>query len=187
MKRCRPTAGESDGPKTKSKHKIGYNSAWRAKFPWHILMYAEKDNPRSAVTGLVCGLCRRHNTKPQNGSGTWTDIPCTSLRMDVLQRHKQSKIHCEAEERENVKQLVLVVSYVMEEGIKTSFVHIRDLDNDTAESIEAALVQFLSDKAIQITKLRGFGSNGAAVMTGRLTGVATRLKRHSPRMIAVHC
>ena len=86
-----------------------------------------------------------------------------------------------------LKQLVLVVSYVMEEGIKTSFVHIRDLDNGTAESIEAALVQFLSDKAIQITKLRGFGSNGAAVMTGRLTGVATRLKRHSPRMIAVHC
>ena len=303
MKRRRPTAGESDGPKTKSKHKIGYNSAWRAKFPWHIPMYAEKDNPRSAVTGLVCGLCQRHNTKPRNGSGTWTDIPCTSLRMDVLQRHKQSEMHREAEERENVrlasqqdggirqafsarvmvnrkaligalqimywlvkqevahttkfsslrdlaihlgcdylrelhlggnaqysseqiirellqslssvieeqilseltsseffalmtdestdvailKQLVLVVRYVTEEGIKTSFLHIRDLDNGTAESIEAALVQFLGDKAIQITKLRGFGSDGAAVMTGRLTGVATRLKRHSPRMIAVHC
>ena len=86
-----------------------------------------------------------------------------------------------------LKQLVLVGRYVTEHGIKTSFLHIRDLDDGTAESNEAALVQFFGVNAIQITKLRGFGSDGAAVMTGRLTRVATRLKRHSPKMIAIHC
>lgn len=65
--------------------------------------------------------------------------------------------------------------------------HFRDLDNGTAESIGAALVQFLGDRAIPITKLQGFGSDGVAVMTGRLTGVATCLKRHSSSMIAIHC
>ena len=38
-----------------------------------------------------------------------------------------------------------------------------------------------------ISKLCAFGSDGAAVMTGRRNGVSVRLKSHSPRMIAVHC
>jgi len=32
-----------------------------------------------------------------------------------------------------------------------------------------------------------FGSDGAAVMVGRLSGVGVRLKNNSPKMLAVHC
>ena len=49
------------------------------------------------------------------------------------------------------------------------------------------ILQYLSDKTLQITKLCAFSSDGASVMTGRLTGVAVRLLGHSPNMIAVHC
>jgi len=33
----------------------------------------------------------------------------------------------------------------------------------------------------------GFGSDGASVMTGRKTGVATRLKCKQPFLITIHC
>lgn len=65
-----------------------------------------------------------------------------------------------------LKQLVLVVRYLTEEGVKTSFLYIRDIRNGKAETIEAALLESLTDKALNIKRLRGFGSDGAAVMTG---------------------
>lgn len=64
--------------------------------------------------------------------------------------------------------------------------HSRDLVNGTVESVEAALVQFLGEKVIPTIKLHGFGCVRAAVIAGRLTEVATYLKRYTPRMIAVH-
>lgn len=42
-------------------------------------------------------------------------------------------------------------------------------------------------KTHQVTRLCAFGGDGAAVMTGRVSGVAVRLTRHGPKMIAVHC
>ena len=44
--------------------------------------------------------------------------------------------------------------------------------------IEGALLKFVSYKALQIGRLRAFGSDGASVMTGRLSGVRDRLTRH---------
>ena len=48
-------------------------------------------------------------------------------------------------------------------------------------------MKVFDDKGIQITRLQGYGSDGAAVITGRLTGVETHLKQHSLKPIAVHC
>ena len=86
-----------------------------------------------------------------------------------------------------LKQLVLVARYVDAEGVKTSFLNICDIFDGTAKTIEAAILNYVDSKSLAISKLRGFGSDGAAVMTGRRTGVATRLKAHAPRMIAIHC
>ena len=86
-----------------------------------------------------------------------------------------------------LKQLVLVARYMTEAGIKTCFLLIQDIRDGTAETIETTILQSLTAKSLDITRLRAFGSDGAAVMTGRLNGVAVRLKRHSPRMISVHC
>ena len=86
-----------------------------------------------------------------------------------------------------LKQLVLVGRYLTDEGAKTSFLCITDIPNGTAETIEGAMLTYISDKTLQVTRLCAFGSDGAAVMTGRVSGVAVRLTRHSPKMIAVHC
>ena len=80
-----------------SKHKIGYNASWREDFPWHIPVY---DAAGSTVTGLLCFLCKQHQTKQRNSAGTWTEKTCGLLRRDIIQRHKDSKMHKEAEELE---------------------------------------------------------------------------------------
>ena len=86
-----------------------------------------------------------------------------------------------------LKQLLLVGRYLTDEGVKTSFLCITDIPNGTAETIEGSMLRFVRDKALKIVRLCAFRSDGASVMTGRLSGVAVRLKHYSPRMIAVHC
>lgn len=71
--------------------------------------------------------------------------------------------------------------------MKTSFISIQDIPIGTVETIVRHLKQILVNKHIDIAKLRGFGSDGAAVMTGRVNGVAQKLKMVTPRLIAVHC
>ena len=57
----------------------------------------------------------------------------------------------------------------------------------TAEVLFGLIVKFLKDKELPVEKLVGFGSDGASVMVGRKSGVATRLKELSPHLINIHC
>ena len=86
------------------------------------------------------------------------------------------------------KQLVLYGRYVSDSGDPCStFLRIVDLADGTAGKIEDAIKAYLSDKGLPFSQLMGFGSDGAAVMTGRVSGVATRLGRRNPYLVAVHC
>ena len=80
-----------------SKHKIGYQASWKTGFPWHISVFDDDD---TEIIGLLCSTCKRHGATQRSSSGIWTDKPCTSLRRDSLQRHKQSVLHMSAQERE---------------------------------------------------------------------------------------
>ena len=82
-----------------------------------------------------------------------------------------------------LKQLVLVGKYLTRDGVRTSFLTITDIPNGTAETIEGVMLNFMREKGLQIIRL----CDGAAVMTGKWSGVAVRLRSHSPRMISVHC
>ena len=86
------------------------------------------------------------------------------------------------------KQLVLYGRYVSETGEPCStFLRIVDLVDGTAEHIEDAIRAYVADKGLALSKLMRFGSDGAAVMTGRLSGVTTRLRRSNPYIVAIHC
>ena len=61
---------------------------------------------------------------------------------------------------------------------------ITDLFDGKAQTIKSALVD---SKEINLRNVMGFGSDGAAVMIGRETGVSTRLKVHNPLMVNIHC
>ena len=87
-----------------------------------------------------------------------------------------------------LKQLVIVAKYILPSGkIETSFLHIDDIADGTAETIEGAIVAFMETNGLDINKLRLFGSDGCAVMVGRVSGVASRLKVRQPCLVSVHC
>ncbi len=81
-----------------SHHRVGYDSSWEREFPWHQPVF---DASNTTVEGLLCNICKRHRTGQRNKAGTWSSTkPCTLLRRDILQRHKRSLMHKEAEEME---------------------------------------------------------------------------------------
>ena len=64
---------------------------------------------------------------------------------------------------------------------------ILELFNGTAQTIEEAVVNYLENTNLPFSKMVGFATDGARVMTGRLNGVAARLKRRQPVLTSVHC
>ena len=55
------------------------------------------------------------------------------------------------------------------------------------EHTEEAISAYLTEKELPLSKLMGCGSDSAAVMTGRVSGVVTRLHRSNPYIVAIHC
>ena len=113
----------------------------------------------------------------------------TSIEEDIVSSLKSSPYFAlmtdETTDISVLKQLVLVCRNSTSSGIKTSYFQITDIPN--GNTIETSLLQALREKEIDISKLRGFGSDGAAVMVGSRNGVAKKLKGHSPRIVSVHC
>jgi len=56
-----------------------------------------------------------------------------------------------------------------------------------ADTIVTVIRKVISDRKIKADQLVGMGSDGASVMTGNKTGVATQLKRDHPFLISIHC
>ena len=91
-----------------------------------------------------------------------------------------------------VEQELVYIRYAVQGTIRTKFLGIQDVEKGDAENVTKALSKVVNDNLnIEISQLYptlvGFASDGAAVMTGRRSGVATRLKKHQPAMISVHC
>ena len=56
-----------------------------------------------------------------------------------------------------------------------------------AETVYDSILNWLQENGISITKVSGFGSHGASVMTGLLNGVGVKLKSLNPRIIHIWC
>ena len=283
-----------------SSHRAGFDPSWSSAYPW--LVPLEQD---STVIGLRCWWCTQHSVERQrNRSGVWTELPCTSLRKDCIERHARSETHircAESElmreqalrdgglqmafqqqviaqrkavigalkvvywlakeeiayttkyesllslaqslgctylsdlhcgrnasytsrqvigeflqclgkviEKDNIgmlraspyfslmidestdvavlKQLVVVARCTLPSGdVKTMFLDISDVPDGRAATIESALLLCMEKYGLDMAKMRGFGSDGAPVMVGRRSGVASRLKGRQPRLITIHC
>ena len=85
------------------------------------------------------------------------------------------------------KQLVLVARYLVGGQVTTAFINIQDIWNGTANTIVQAILSYVSEKSVDIDKLRGFVSDRASVMVGQHNGVAAQLKSCSPSLILIHC
>lgn len=105
----------------------------------------------------------------------------------VLKRVLLSVFFDESTDTANLKQLVVFVRFLVKGKPQTSYLKVVDLVDGTAESTENALLDVCSQCEIPLSKVLSFGSDGASIMTGRRTGVATRLRAHNPEMISLHC
>ena len=85
------------------------------------------------------------------------------------------------------KQLVLYGRTVVEGRLSTRFLKLIDLADGKAFTITQSLVAYLQSVELSIDSLSSFGSDGAAVMTGRRSGVAARLCEMNAQIIPVHC
>ena len=100
----------------------------------------------------------------------------------------------EATDISTSKQLGISVQYINVNNtkcnIEVKFLKLLELSKGTANIICDAILQYLSKtapKTLNLEKLAGGATDGAAVMIGSQTGVVTRIKHVVPLFISSHC
>ena len=91
----------------------------------------------------------------------------------------------------SVQKKLVVYGRVVNDDLSSETIYLGNLRlshvSVTADVIYTSLKDFIEAKGLQLSKVIGFGSDGASIMTGSKTGVATRLKQQSLHCISVHC
>ena len=64
---------------------------------------------------------------------------------------------------------------------------LKDHDSANATALFNVLTELIKENDLDIEKLKGLTSDGAGVMLGKNNGLAAKLKRINPVMLAVHC
>jgi hypothetical protein len=88
------------------------------------------------------------------------------------------------------KKLAIYVRYIYNGEISVAFVGNEQITDCTAAGIESALLEFLVRTGISnddLINVLGLGTDGAAVMTGRLNGLGAKLKARNNKLLQVHC
>ena len=91
------------------------------------------------------------------------------------------------------QNLIIYIRYLSVDKVSarveptTSFLAIRALFRANAESITSEILDVLRERQIPLDKLIGVATDGAAVMTGKKSGVIQRLKEIQPDIVATHC
>ena len=85
------------------------------------------------------------------------------------------------------KHLIVYVNYLEKGVLYTRFLTIIKLTAADASVVYNSLVSYLRVCKIDVSKIFGFSSDGAAVMTGKKHGVTTRLLSDNPFMLSMHC
>ena len=72
--------------------------------------------------------------------------------------------------------------------VREEFFGFSALPTTTAESITSAMIQFIKDAGLDTNTLVGKGFDGAANMSGHISGVSTRLQQAFPNAkYLTHC
>ncbi len=71
--------------------------------------------------------------------------------------------------------------------IKLEFCANVEIFDGKADTVYKAIVDWLQSVGVNINRVSGFGSDDAAVMTGKKAGVGVKLKADNPRIIHIWC
>ena len=116
-----------------------------------------------------------------------SDCVETTVLSDVHNSSTVGILCDESTDIANLKQLMVFAKYLVAGLPQTRFLKVVSLQDGKAETIEQKLVEVCQTYKIPLTKIFVFGSDGASVMVGKSSGVATRLKKHNSEMISIHC
>ena len=84
------------------------------------------------------------------------------------------------------KNLVVYINVLSKSGdVFCYFAHLAEMKQCDAEALTEAIIQYLNQRKIDISKLSGLGSDGASVMVGKHNGVGARMKCHLCYQITV--
>lgn len=86
-----------------------------------------------------------------------------------------------------IKELSIFCRWVEDGQPVEHFLEIVPLKATDAKTIYSALIEFMKDKNIQLSKLVGMGFDGAATFSGKHNGLQSLLKKNSPHAVFVHC
>ncbi|XP_078587207.1 zinc finger protein 862-like [Branchiostoma floridae x Branchiostoma japonicum] len=174
--------------------KVVYHLA-KKEIPHHTNF---KDLVKFASTELGCDVFNRLNVA---GNATYTSstvvdeflaVLGTQLEEDQLNTIKGSPflgLMCdETVDISTTNELVLYCRCIDGHGeFQAHFMKVIALKDGKANTIKAALSQYLEQKDLSIQKVAGFGSDGAACMIGNRSGVATQLKEENAKIVSIHC
>ncbi|GET67025.1 zinc finger protein 862-like [Rhizophagus irregularis DAOM 181602=DAOM 197198] len=114
-----------------------------------------------------------------------------NLRPPLLQNH--SEITTSSSSTNNYalyknavaeRKLLFSIFIIVEESVVAE---VKESPYASADGIMNVINLFITQKELDITKLRHFGSDGAATMTGIRNGVATQLKKLNNFITSTHC
>ena len=168
---------------------------WLAKE--EVAHFTKFDSLRQLCLDLGCGYFRELNmggNAKYNSHRTieeWLMILSNVIEEDLLKQVQLSPaigLMCdESTDISVTKELILYARIIAGGEVSTHFLKLIHIQDGKAETIEKALISFLDETNIPISNVTAFGSDGANVMVGRVSGVATRLKRHNPQILSIHC
>ncbi|KAK1903321.1 Zinc finger protein 862 [Dissostichus eleginoides] len=120
------------------------------------------------------------------------EILAQIVELPILQEIRSSQaISLEVEEKTDVsvsRQLDIHVRHLDKDGyVFNHFLDLVTLEDGKADSVVAAIKSVLQKKELPVDRLYGLGTDGAAVMTGRLNGVAKQLTDSFPKLVSVAC
>ena len=153
-KRRRPSESEISEDSRKSKET--FKDSWKSKAPWPKLQGVDlPETVRSELPGtwlaykcddgMYCMLCTKWNKIPRRGIPTWTNEPCILLRLESVNRHRESQMHIMAIKQELDYQLSSV-----DGGIATAFENLWEAE-ESAIKAALACVYFLAKEEIPHT------------------------------------
>ena len=85
-----------------------------------------------------------------------------------------------------IEELSIFCRWVEDGQPVKHFLEIVPLKDTTAKTISSALIKFMKDKHVRISKLVGMRFAGAATSSGKHNGVQSLLKKNSPHAVFVH-
>ncbi|XP_078590444.1 zinc finger protein 862-like [Branchiostoma floridae x Branchiostoma japonicum] len=117
-----------------------------------------------------------------------SDGPRQEVISTLLQSPYYSILIDETTDISVTKQLIIFGRYLTKKHeVRTSYLGILDIPDGKADTIVNKLKEFLRSIGADLTKMAGFGSDGAAVMVGRRSGVATQLRANNSMLVNIHC